>query len=256
MTDTQYDLSKKAPWWKRQDLRHVGVLWVILSAGIGFIATNIIKWAMGEPASDVQIQNIRLMEIFTWASAPVAGFVGAICLKMLSTKKHYGDEPPAESDHQIDNAPRAAATWIVISSLLCLFALVIGLVMMQSEARVPSDGETVHVNVTGNQWVWNFDYPKEGIRSNELYLPVDQTVEFTVTSKDVKHSFWIVQMGIKVDANPGYKTEVTVTPNKIGIYDVRCAELCGLLHAYMQNQAHVVSRADYEAWVESQGGKI
>mgnify|MGYP003334029509 FL=1 len=61
-------------------------------------------------------------------------------------------------------------------------------------------------------------------------------------------------MGIKVDANPGYVTEVTVTPNRIGNFDVRCAELCGLLHAYMQNQVHVVSKADYDAWLISQGG--
>lgn len=256
MSDTQYDLSKKSPWWKRQDVRHVGVIWLALTIGIGFVATNVITWAMGEPASDVQAQNIRLMEIFTWASAPVAGFVGAICLKMLATERHYGDEPPAESEHQIENSPRAAATWIVVSSLLCLFALVLGLVIMQSETRVVSEGEAIRVNVTGNQWVWNFDYPREGVRSNELYLPVDRTVEFTVTSKDVKHSFWIVQMGIKVDANPGYKTEILVTPNKLGIFDIRCAELCGLLHAYMQNQAHVVSEAEYVDWITRQGGKI
>ena len=62
-------------------------------------------------------------------------------------------------------------------------------------------------------------------------------------------------MGVKVDANPGYVTEVAVTPNRIGIFDVRCAELCGLLHAYMQNQVHVVSKQDYENWLKEQGGQ-
>jgi cytochrome c oxidase subunit 2 len=74
-------------------------------------------------------------------------------------------------------------------------------------------------------------------------------VIFHITSKDVKHSFWIVEMGIKMDANPGYTTETAVTPNKIGVFNVRCAELCGLLHAYMQNKVHVVSKADYEKWL-------
>jgi cytochrome c oxidase subunit 2 len=83
---------------------------------------------------------------------------------------------------------------------------------------------------------------------------VGKPVVFHISSKDVKHSFWIVQMGVKMDANPGYTTELAVTPNKIGVFDVRCAELCGLLHAYMQNQVHVVSKADYDAWLISQGG--
>jgi cytochrome c oxidase subunit 2 len=59
-------------------------------------------------------------------------------------------------------------------------------------------------------------------------------------------------MGIKVDANPGVFTETAVTPNKIGVFDIRCAELCGLLHAYMQNKVVVESRDDYEKWLASQ----
>jgi cytochrome c oxidase subunit 2 len=59
-------------------------------------------------------------------------------------------------------------------------------------------------------------------------------------------------MGIKIDANPGAITETAVTPNKIGTFDIRCAELCGLLHAYMQNKVIVESREDYDAWLASQ----
>lgn len=254
--DTQYELSQKPPWWKRGDVRKVGVIWLVLTVGLGLIAGEIIARSMGAPASDLMEQDIRLMRIFTWASAPVAGFVGAICITMLMSKLHYGTTPPEESDHQIEKAPRATALWIVASSLLCLFALVFGLVVMQNDARMGPEGEMIKVNVTGNQWIWNFDYPDNGVRSNELYLPLNQTVEFSVTSKDVKHSFWIVQMGVKIDANPGYKTEISVTPNRLGIFDVRCAELCGLLHAYMQNQVHVVTRADYDKWISSQGGHL
>jgi cytochrome c oxidase subunit 2 len=69
---------------------------------------------------------------------------------------------------------------------------------------------------------------------------------------DVKHSFWLVQMGVKIDANPGVFTETAVTPNKIGTFDIRCAELCGLLHAYMQNKVIVESQEDYDKWIASQ----
>lgn len=255
MTQFEVQNQLKEPWWKRKDVQITAVLWIVLSTGIGVIAGEIIRRTMGAPASDVMAETIKMMQIFTWVSAPVAGFVGAICLKSLATKKHYGDNPPEEADHQIDKAPRAAAVWIVVSSLLCLFALVFGLIIMQEDSKMLQERAAIHVNVQGNQWIWNYDYPDNRVRSNELYLPVNQPVIFKVTSNDVKHSFWIVQMGIKVDANPGYVTEVAVTPNRIGIFDVRCAELCGLLHAYMQNQVHVVSQEDYDKWLLGQGGQ-
>ena len=193
-----------------------------------------------------------LMGIFTWAASPVAGLVAALALTSLMGKRHYGDNPPPDADHEIRNSPRAAATWLVVSTLLCLFALITGLVVLQKDSESILDAKAININVTGQQWVWNFDYPESnGVRSEVLYLPIDRPVVFHITSKDVKHSFWVVQMGIKMDANPGYVTETAVTPNKIGVFDVRCAELCGLLHAYMQNKVHVVSQADYDAWLSN-----
>lgn len=248
--------SSKRAWWRRKDVQQVGILWVVLTFVIGYFASLVITRSMGAAASDIMEETVLMMKIFTWAAAPVAAFVGAICLKTITSKHHYGDTPPPEADHQIDNAPRAAAVWLVLSSLLCLFAVVFGLVVMQEDSKMLQEAKAIHINVTGNQWVWNFDYPNNKVRSNELYLPVDEPVIFSVTSKDVKHSFWIVQMGVKMDANPGYTTEIAVTPSRIGTYDVRCAELCGLLHAYMQNQVHVVSRGDYDKWLKSQGGVL
>ena len=127
------------------------------------------------------------------------------------------------------------------------------MVALQKDNASLLDPKAIQVEVTGQQWLWNFSYPGNGgVRSQVLHLPVNQPVVFHVTSKDVKHSFWIVQMGIKIDANPGENTETSVTPNKIGIFDIRCAELCGLLHAYMQNKVIVQSQADYDAWLASQ----
>ena len=65
-----------------------------------------------------------------------------------------------------------------------------------------------------------------------------------------------MQLGVKIDANPGVFTETAVTPNKLGTFDIRCAELCGLLHAYMQNKVIVQSQADYDAWLATQGDTV
>jgi cytochrome c oxidase subunit 2 len=238
----------KNKWWKSRDVKKTFIIWVILTVLIGIFGSQFHVISMPDPASEVMSGVIGLMSLFSWAAAPVAALVFAMCITALTSSRHYGDNPPPEADHQISNSPRANATWISISALLCLFALVVGLVVFQKEGDALHEENAINVNVTGQQWAWNYDYTN-GARSEVLYLPVDVPVIFHITSKDVKHSFWIVEMGIKMDANPGYTTEAAVTPNKIGVFNVRCAELCGLLHAYMQNKVHVVSKADYEKWL-------
>ncbi|MSO43166.1 MAG: cytochrome c oxidase subunit II [Candidatus Planktophila sp.] len=242
-------MTPKAPqWWKKPDVKKTAILWVVCTAVIGYVGAEFHVRNMVSPASETMSGVISLMRVFTWAAAPVAGLVAAMCLTVLTSKRHYGDNPPAEADHQVSNSPRATALWIVVSALLCLFALVGGFIVIQKDSSSLFDKSALQVNVTGQQWLWNFDY-ENGARSEDLYLPVNKPVVFHITSVDVKHSFWVVQMGIKMDANPGYTTEAAVTPNKIGVFDVRCTELCGLLHAYMQTKVHVVSQADYDAWL-------
>ena len=244
--------SNKAQWWKSADVKKTAILWVILTPIIGYVGTVVQLRSIGAPASEVMASVKSLMGIFTWAAAPVAGLVAALAVTALLGDRHYGDNPPEEADHEIRNSPRAAATWVIVSTLLCLFALITGLIVLQKDAKSLLDAKAININVTGQQWVWNFDYPEsDGVRSEVLYLPVNKPIVFHITSKDVKHSFWVVQMGIKMDANPGYVTETAVTPDKIGVFDIRCAELCGLLHAYMQNKVHVVSQADYDSWLKT-----
>ena len=244
-------MTPKSPqWWKKDDVKKTFILWILSTAVIGYVGVEFHVRNMVDPASETMSSVISLMRVFTWAAAPVAGLVSAICLTVLTSKRHYGDNPPAEADHEIRNSPKTAAVWVVVSGIMCLFALVAGLIVLQHDNEAVLDSQAIQVNVTGQQWVWNFDYAN-GARSEDLYLPVNKPVVFHITSVDVKHSFWVVQMGIKMDANPGYTTETAVTPNKIGVFDVRCAELCGLLHAYMQTKVHVVSQADYDAWLSA-----
>ena len=248
--DTPYFTGQ---WWKRKDVRRHAILWVALTPIIGFVSSEVQVRAIGAPASESMENVIHLMRIFTWAAAPVAAFVAALAIGSLLGKRHYGDNPPPEAEHSISNSPRANATWIVASAFLCLFALVAGLIALQKDNEAILDKDAIHINVVGQQWAWNYDYPGDsGVRSEVLHLPVGVPVVFHVTSKDVKHSFWVVQLGIKIDANPGEMTQTAVTPSKIGVFDIRCAELCGLLHAYMQNKVIVESRPAYEAWLASQ----
>jgi len=254
MSDMQ--TQKRPSIWKRKDVQRTLILTAIFTVIIGYGGSVIMSHVMGAPASEVMATTIKMMSGFTWASAPIAGLVAAMAVVTLMGKRHFGDMPPEEADHQIRNSPRTAATWLVVSAVMCLFAVIWGSIVLAQDNANLLDKHEMNINVTGQQWVWNFDYVDNGaVRSQDLYLPVNKPVLFHVTSNDVVHSFWIVQMGIKIDANPGYITETEVTPNKIGIFDLRCAELCGLLHANMQKKIHVVSQADYNAWIQSNGGQ-
>lgn len=195
------------------------------------------------------------MLVFSLAAAPVMALVWAIAYYSLRHWRHSGDTPP-EDGPPIRGNNKVTITWILVSSILTAFLLIWGLAAMSADAISPT-ATPVIVNVTGQQWLWSFAYPDNGkISNDDLYLPVNKPVVFKVTSTDVIHSFWLPEMGIKVDANPGVTTTTSTTPTRVGTFNVRCAELCGLNHAFMQTHVHVLSVSDYNAWIESQGGTI
>ena len=193
------------------------------------------------------------MTVFTLAAAPVAALVWAVAIYSLIGWRHRGAGPPTDrrarhARPRPDHGPVGGA--------------VVGAVPLPADlghrrdagGRVVRHRDPWSSNVTGQQWVWTFSYPQQGgIESDQLYLPVNRPVVFHVTSDDVIHSFWVVQMGIKVDANPGPGHQATVTPTGSGTFDVRCAELCGLLHADMETSVHVVDAQDFQSWLRSNG---
>jgi len=226
------------------------VFWAVTLGGLGYL---FIPHLMSDSASQTMDIVKSTFMTFYYASVPVAAVVLGIATQTVLHNRHTGTTPPPDENPAIETNQMANIVWVMISSVLCVFLLVWGLVVENVVAEPSRAANAMVVNVTGQQWVWTFNYPVAHKDTNELYLPVDQPVIFKVQSKDVTHAFWIVQMGIKINANRGEITETAVTPNKIGVYDVRCAELCGLLHAHMQTRVHVVSKANYEKWLAEQG---
>jgi cytochrome c oxidase subunit 2 len=112
----------------------------------------------------------------------------------------------------------------------------------------------MQVNVVGGQWFWSFEYPEQGVTSDELYLPVNQQVLLRMTSRDVIHSFWVPEFRVKQDLLPGenFVRELRITPSVVGEYKVRCAEMCGVSHAYMESPVVVVEQAEFDAWIQQQ----
>jgi cytochrome c oxidase subunit 2 len=246
--------EKLTNFFKRRDV-------IIASAvGIAVTALTVIiggwwytKWMPTSLSTDMRSIE-RLMVIFTWISAPVCGAVVSITLYTFFNR-HKGDTPPEDGPGIRTRGP-IVILWSVVSSLLCLVAVVYGLIELNSadgkaQANAP---HAMIVEVTGNQWVWNFHYPAQDVTTDKLMLPINQPVEFRITSVDVNHSFWPVQLGVKADANRVQVTLADTTPNKLGHLDVKCAELCGLYHAYMETTGAVMTRTDFNNWVTAQGG--
>lgn len=149
--------------------------------------------------------------------------------------------------------------WFGLTSLLAIVVMVypglVGIPRVMSNEANPD----VLVNVEGVQWTWLVSYPNEHIDSTgEIVLPIDSTVRFDITSRDVLHSFWIPSFLLKIDAVPGMTTKMSLKPTKTGSYQVdpnlrvQCAELCGLSHSKMMVPVRVVSRDEYDAWVQKQ----
>ena len=136
------------------------------------------------------------------------------------------------------------------------------------ETRDPDPDITIEAY--GKQWSWDFNYLNEdrystGIQGQPtgegagssidlellptLYLPVDKTVEIQLKSRDVAHSFWIIEFLYKKDMLPGKTNYMTFTPTEIGEYRGKCAELCGEYHSMMMFNVEVLSQEDYDAKV-------
>ncbi|MGV8964917.1 MAG: cytochrome c oxidase subunit II [Cellulomonas sp.] len=248
------DDSDPRPPWRRPPILPILGIWAALTVLLIIFAVTVPARLMGTAASADMKEIESTVTWFTVFSAPVAAMVWSVLLYSLIKWRHRGSEAPPETAPPIRSNAKVMAVWVIGSSVLCLILLVWGLVVLQPPSeRSTSTTAPLVVEVTGQQWAWNFTYP-DGRQTNELYLPVDQKVLFKVTSEDVVHSFWLIEMGIKVDANPGETTVAEVTPTLLGTFTIRCAELCGLYHSYMQTAAHVLSKDDYAAWAQSTTG--
>ncbi|MGO1538590.1 MAG: aa3-type cytochrome oxidase subunit II [Leucobacter sp.] len=139
----------------------------------------------------------------------------------------------------------------------------------QAEIEARVDNPDNIVEVWGKRWAWDFNYVNEDVHfqgvqveTDEsgsaipetmpvLYLPVDQTTEIRLETRDVIHSFWIVEFLYKKDMIPGQTNYMTFTPEKTGTFMGKCAELCGEYHSMMLFEVEVVEQAEYDAYIES-----
>ncbi len=131
-------------------------------------------------------------------------------------------------------------------------------------AGTPDDRNPI-CEVTGRQFEWRIRYAgrdgvlglKDGVCDdvytvNDLHLPIDEDILINIKAQDVLHSFFLPNMRVKQDVVPGMKQQVWFRPNKEGDYDIVCAELCGWGHYKMRGRMTIVSRQDFNRWLDEQ----
>jgi len=165
-------------------------------------------------------------------------------------RRRKGDTTDAE---HMEGNTRLEIAWTIVPLFIVMAYAYLGAINLAETRRV--DPEAMVVKVTGLQWSWTFEYaPVNGLAvvSDELHIPVGKQVLLRMTSNDVIHSFWVPEFRVKQDLVPGRITELRVTPTLIGNYKVRCAELCGTSHAYMEKPVIISSQEDFDAWMTEQ----
>jgi len=151
---------------------------------------------------------------------------------------------------QVEGSHALEILWTVIPFLLLIVMAVPTVAVNFELGKVYSKDEALQVRVTAHQYWWEFEYPDLGVATaQDLVIPVDQKVQFTVTSADVKHAFWVPALGGKIDTNPGLENTLWLQADKTGIFYGKCAELCGASHALMDFKVEVLEQADFDNWV-------
>ena len=143
-------------------------------------------------------------------------------------------------------------TWTLIPLGLVMLLFVWGFNSYLGMTVPPSDA--MDIKVTSKKWNWQFDYPEKKITTfGDLTVPVDTPIRLVMSSQDVIHSFFVPNLRIKQDSMPNRYTTVWFQATKVGRFQIFCAEYCGDAHSDMLGNLIVLSKKDYEKWLDNGG---
>ena len=217
-----------------------------------------------EPATEVGADVVGFWNA-TWIAALAVGVLVWLLIlwAVFAYRRRSEDEVPVQFRYHVP----FEILYTVVPILLV--AAMFGQTVTLQNAMLDTEPEPdVVVNVVGKKWSWDFNYVEEqvfvtGQQAREisegeegvpdtlptLVLPVDSRVEFVLTSRDVIHSFWVVNFLQKMDMVPGRVNIFQVTTTEEGTFAGKCAELCGAYHSEMLFQVEVVSQEEYDAFI-------
>jgi cytochrome c oxidase subunit 2 len=235
----------------------VGILAVSLTAS-GCTANEVFFLDHPDPATQEGSITENLWH-GSWIAAWIVGAVtwGLMLWAAVAYRRRHRNDVPAQTQYNIP---------IEILYTIVPLIMILGLFWFtardQSEILALDNDQQHTVNVVGFRWAWGFNYLDEGVYDvgapvaagmpvdpATLVLPVGEKVRFELTSPDVIHSFWVPAFLFKMDVIPGKTNAFELTPDKVGVYSGKCAELCGAFHSQMLFKVKVVERAEFDQYI-------
>jgi cytochrome c oxidase subunit II len=233
------------------------LLWAAASAGLSACTL--------QPASD-RAKSIQLSYQITFVVAAVIFVVvgSLIVFSTLAFRRKRGDEAMPT---QVHGSTKLEMVWIAVPSLIVVVLFIVSATTLGKVDWAAAG--PMRINVEGFQWQWRFTYPEFKTRSGAplaitgqsghpgdgtygkptLGLEVNKAVHFNLVSDDVIHSFFIPVFLFKRDVIPGHPNEFDLTPDRIGTFAGKCAELCGLEHSTMLFVVKIMPHDQFQQWV-------
>ena len=245
-----------------------GLLAVAVVALSGCSAEVQRGWLPGSSDAEITNQTGRITNLWvgSWIAALIVGVItwGLILWCVTVYRKRKADDTlPVQLRYHVPLELMYVILPIIMVGVLFYYT------NRDTSAIVDTSAETEnHVQVIGKQWSWDFNYLDDdayetgqhaqdvgsagtGVLRDQvtLWLPVNESVTFTLNTRDVNHSFWVPSFLMKMDLIAGKTNSFQITPKVEGLYEGKCAELCGEYHSSMLFNVNVVSREEYDAHI-------
>jgi cytochrome c oxidase subunit 2 len=212
-------------------------------------------------------ENAQKIHDLQWPVFLIAGVIGLLvfaAVAFVAVRFRDRGQPIPEQTH----GRPALEIGLTILPAIILAVIAVPTVATVMALNETDDTECV-INVTGQQWWWEYDYPVDDdgsicgvapttaeatpiVTSGQLVIPAGTNVLLRGTSRDVIHSYWIPRLNGKRDMVPGRVHYLRLESDTPGIYAGQCTEFCGLSHANMRMEAVVLDPADFQTWVDNQ----
>jgi cytochrome c oxidase subunit 2 len=223
------------------------------------------RLALPPAASDAAPHTAALWQ-GAWIAAMITGVLvwGLILWAIVRYRRRSDDAVPAQTRYNMPIEVLYTIVPLIVVAVLFYFTVVVQNKVLQTSAEDAVNADHT-VLVLGQKWSWNFSYLKDPALDGhtsvfdtgtpasfpELWLPLNQSVNFELRSADVVHSFWIPAFYFKMDDIPGRHNHFVMTATKLGTFRARCAELCGLYHSRMLFIVRVVTPDQFAAHLRS-----
>ena len=230
---------------------------LLLLSGCSFQSKDISGLGFPKGVSSVNDISLSLWQ-YSWIAAGVVG-VFTLILILWPAVFHRAHASKGEFPKQTQYNIPVEILYTIIPFLIV--AVLFYFTAIKENKIADKTSPVMHeISVEGIQWSWQFAYPEGGpsavvtgipAEPPTLYLPLSESVRFTLTSNDVVHGFWIPAFMIQMQNLPGETNHLQFTAKKLGEYPGRCNILCGRNHSQMIFKVKVVTPAQYQIYLDS-----